>query len=389
MTEATPDKPLAGVRVLDFTRVLSGPYCSLVLADLGADVIKVERPGVGDDTRHWGPPFLDGRPQVATYFAALNRGKRSIELDLRSEEGRSLLDRLIPEVDVVLENYRPDVGVALGLGHERLSAINPAIVTCSVSGYGRSGPYASMAGTEIVVEAMSGLMDITGPSDGDPVRFGIAMVDIATGLTAATRIVAALLQARETGVGSAVDCSLYATAIGALGTLVTSYSATGEQPRRWGSHHPTISPYGGFPCADGHLITGVINDGRWPAFCEALMLPELAEREEFRTNAQRVEHRETLEALLREQTATQPVQVWLDRLHAAGLLAAPIRQVGDAVDDPVTRAMGLLVDIAGHEGVVSTRVDGRPHDDGPQHVPELGEHQDEVLDELFGREARL
>lgn len=385
---ATAARPLDGVRVLDFTRILSGPYCSLLLSDLGADVIKVERPGVGDDTRHWGPPFLEGRDdEVSTYFASLNRGKRSIELDLRTDEGRETLDLLVPKVDVVLENFRPDVADALGLAHDRLASINPAIVTCSVSGYGRTGEYSGLAGTEIVVEGMSGLMDITGPADGEPVRMGIAMVDIATGLTASTRIVSALLHARETGEGSAVDCSLYATAVGVLGTLVTSYSATGVQPRRWGSHHPTIAPYGGFPCEDGHLITGVLNDGRWAAFCEALEIPELADRPEFATNRLRVENREALEASVADQTQTNRVEHWLGRLRGAGLLAAPIRKVGDAVDDPVTREMGLFVDLVGQDGVVSPRLDGARHDGGPQAVPALGEHQDAVLAELLGVNA--
>jgi crotonobetainyl-CoA:carnitine CoA-transferase CaiB-like acyl-CoA transferase len=383
MSVDRPAGPLDGVRVLDFTRILSGPYCSLLLSDLGADVIKVERPGVGDDTRHWGPPFLDEDAPVSTYFAALNRGKRSIELDLASQEGRELLDRLAPKVDVVIENFRPGVARQLGLDHARLAELNPAIVTCSVSGYGRTGPYADLAGTEIVVEAMSGLMDITGPADGDPVRFGIAMVDIATGLTAATRIVASLLQARETGKGAAVDCSLYGTAVGVLGTLVTSYTATGTQPRRWGSHHPTIAPYGGFPTADGHLITGVINDARWAAFCEAIELPALAERPEFASNAMRVQNRVELERVIADQTMTRPVEHWLERLRAAGLLAAPIRKVGEAVDDPATRAMGLFVELAGHPGVLSPRLDGVPHSGEPQEVPRLGEHQQAVLAELL------
>lgn len=381
---ADAGRPLEGVRVLDFTRILSGPYCTLLLSDLGADVIKVERPGVGDDTRHWGPPYLDEQAAVSTYFAAMNRGKRSIELDLAGEQGRALLDRLVAEVDVVIENFRPEAAEQLGLSHERLAAINPAIVTCSVSGYGRTGPYAGLAGTEIVVEAMSGLMDITGPAEGEPVRMGIAMVDIATGLTAATRITAALLQARSSGVGASVDVSLYGTAIGALGTLVTNYSATGEQPRRWGSHHPTIAPYGGFACADGHLITGVINDARWRPFCVAIELPALADRPEFATNALRVGHREELEAAIAAQTATRPVAHWLERLQSAGLLAAPIRRVGDAVDDPVTREMGLFVEIEGHPGVLSPRLDGVAHEGGPQAVPRLGEHQDAVLAELLG-----
>lgn len=313
-----PANPLSGVRVLDFTRILSGPYCSLLLSDLGAEVVKVERAPHGDDTRSWGPPFLEEEHGISTYFAALNRGKRSISLDLTNPEGRQLLEGIIPNVDVVIENFRPGTAEKLGLDHDSLSALNPAIVSCSVSGYGSSGPYASYPGTEIVVEGMSGLMEVTGPPDGDPVRFGIAMVDIATGLTASTRTVAALLQARATGRGCHVECSLYGTALAALGTLITSYSATKSEPGRWGSRHPSICPYGGFPTADGHLITGTINDEMWPKLCEALHLNSLAERRELATNAGRLEHREEVEQAIGDQCATRPTDYWLERLREVG-----------------------------------------------------------------------
>lgn len=376
--------PLDGVRVLDFTRILSGPYCSLLLSDLGADVIKVERPGTGDDTRHWGPPFLAGPEPISTYFASLNRGKRSITLDLRDDAGQELVTQLAKKVDVVIENFRPGVAEELGLGHKRLAAINPAIVTCSISGYGRSGPYAAFAGTEIVVEAMSGLMEITGPADGDPARFGIAMIDIATGLTAATRITASLLEARASGVGAHVDCSLYASAIASLGTLITSFTATGIEPRRWGSHHPTVAPYGGFPASDGHLVTGVISDARWLAFCDAMEVPELASRAEFATNALRVANRESLERAIAASSIRRPLAHWVERLRGSGLLAAPIRTVGEAVTDPVTRAMDLFVELEGHDGVVSPKLDGVASPGARQRVPKLGEDTDEVVAELAG-----
>jgi crotonobetainyl-CoA:carnitine CoA-transferase CaiB-like acyl-CoA transferase len=381
---ATKDeRPLAGTRVLDFSRILAGPYCSLLLADLGAAVTKVERPGRGDDTRHWGPPFLNGRPQVSTYFAALNRDKRSIAVDLASPHGREVLARLASRADVVIENFRPGVREQLGLTHEQLEIVNPAIVTCSISGFDRSGPYAAYPGTEIVVEAMSGLMGITGSPNGDPVRFGVAMVDIATGLTAAIRIVAALLEARDRGQGCHVDCSLYASAMAALGTLVTTHTATGEEPRRWGSHHPAVVPYGAFRAADGYLVTGVINDDRWPDFCDALELPGLSDRPEFRTNALRGENRLELERLIGEQCSLHPVRYWLERLRRAGLLAAPVRSVGEAVRDPATRAMSIFQEIEGQPGVVSPRLDGVAGvETGPAHVPDLGEHTEQVLAEL-------
>lgn len=379
--------PLQGVRILDFTRILSGPYCSLLLLDLGADVIKVEKTGSGDDTRHWGPPFLDEARGISTYFAALNRGKRSLALNFRAPAAQELLDALIPRVDVVLENFRPGVAQRLRLDYPSLAARNPAIVSCSIAGFSSAGPYAKLPGTEIVVEGMSGLMDITGPADGEPVRFGIAMVDIATGLTASTRIVASLLQARATGWGTHVDCSLYSTALGVLGTLITSYTATKEMPRRWGSHHPSICPYGGFPTSDGNIITGAVNDAMWPKLCEALQLDALVTRPELSTNAGRVAHREEVEEAIRRQCITQPTSYWLQRLHARGLLGSAIRTVGQAVEDPATRDLGLFVDLKGYPGVVSPRLDNRADAKAFQSVPMLGEHTTEILSDLLGMDG--
>jgi crotonobetainyl-CoA:carnitine CoA-transferase CaiB-like acyl-CoA transferase len=371
------DRPLAGVRVLDLTRILAGPYCSLLLADQGADVIKVEHPGRGDDTRGWGPPFLDDAGRTSAYFAALNRGKRSVALDLRDDGDRERLLGLARRADVVLDNFKPGVAASLGLTFAQLADRNPAVVCCSISGYGAGGPYRDRPATEIVIEAMTGLMDVTGPPDGEPARFGVAMVDIATGLTAAARVTSALLTARATGRGTQLECSLYATAIAVLGTMITQFTASGAEPRRLGSHHPSVVPYGAFPASDGHLVCGVINDASWGAFCAALELPpEIAERPELATNAGRVGLRAEVEAAVARRTRTRPRAHWLERLEGRGLLAAPVRSVGEAVRDPATVAMDLLVGIEGHPGVVSPRLDGTPGDPAPQPVPALGEHDD-------------
>jgi formyl-CoA transferase/CoA:oxalate CoA-transferase len=376
-------RPLAGVRVLDFTRILSGPYCTLLLADMGAEVIKVESRR-GDDTRGWGPPFLDTEESISAYFGALNRGKKSVVLDLRSSHARPILRRLCDNVDIVIENFRPGVAERLGLSWADLRETNPDLVFCSISGFGQSGSYAELPATEIVVEALSGLMEITGPEDGEPVRFGIAMTDIATGLTASTRIVAALMHARETGEGSHVHCSLYGTALAALSTSVAAYSTTGAEPKRWGSHHPSIVPYGGFPTADGWLITGVVNDSSWPEFCSALGLDDLAGDARFRTNAGRVSHREEVLATLARRCREESTAHWVKRLSSRGLLAAPIRTVGQAVDDPETRAMGLLVALEGYPGVYATRIDGMPAPPDSEPVPRLGEHTTDVLARIAG-----
>jgi crotonobetainyl-CoA:carnitine CoA-transferase CaiB-like acyl-CoA transferase len=296
MSAATHELPLAGVRVLDFTRILSGPYCTQFLAELGAEIIKIERPGVGDDTRSWGPPFIDDEDRISAYFAALNRGKHSVAVDFTDPRGRDLVYRLVSRCDVVIENFRPGVADRYGLDHDSLAAHNPAVVTCAISGFGRSGPYAGLPGTEIVVEGMSGLMSVTGSRHGEPARLGIAMTDIATGLTAAGQIIAALGVARDTGVGTHIDTSLYETAVGVLGTLVASVSVSGEVPGRWGSHHPSIVPYGGFPTADGDVITGTVNDRMWPTLCRTIGAEHLLDDDELATNAGRVRHRDRVES---------------------------------------------------------------------------------------------
>ncbi|MGV9864063.1 CaiB/BaiF CoA transferase family protein [Rhodococcus koreensis] len=377
--EPTAALPLLGVRVLDFTRILSGPYCTLFLAEMGAEVIKIERPEVGDDTRAWGPPFLDEHDDISTYFAALNRGKASVALDITTDRGREIVRKLAAKCDVVIENFRPGVAERYGLDYLSLSAANPTIVTCAISGFGRGGAYANLPGTEIVVEGMSGLMSVTGPREGEPVRFGIAMTDIATGLTAACRIVAALGLARQTGTGSHVECSLYDTAVGVLGTLVASTSISGEVPGRWGSHHPSIVPYGGFPTIDGDVITGAVNDRMWPKLCTTIGATALLEDPELSTNSGRVRNRGRVEAGIAAATGTFKTEELVELLLAEGLLAAPIRTVADMVADPATRELGLFTSTEGHPDLVTSRVTGPGVDAGSGAVPQLGHDTARIL----------
>jgi len=386
-----PDRqhlPLHGVRVLDFTRILSGPYCTLLLAELGAEVIKIERPDSGDDTRAWGPPFVDEELGLSSYFSALNGGKASVVLDLNDAADLEAFRALAANSDVVVENFRPGVAEKFGLHFDQLRDVNPRLVTCAISGYGRRGPFASLPGTEIVVEAMSGLMSVTGPRHGEPVRFGIAMTDIATGLTAATRILAGVLQARATGRGSHVDTSLYGTAIGALGTLIAGTSVDGKDPERWGSHHPSIVPYGGFPTNDGAVITGVVNDRTWPSFCEAISRPDLAEDEQLSTNAGRVRNRESLESRISEATRALATEELLGRLRSRGLLAAPIRTVGGMLADDDTRSLGLINESDASPGLLISRVSGIPLPDsaGAPAAPVLGADTARVLRDVAGIE---
>lgn len=371
--------PLSGVRVLDFTRILSGPYCTLFLCELGAEVIKIERPGVGDDTRSWGPPFIDVDDSTSTYFAALNRGKSSVAIDFADARGQDLLHKLVGKCDVVIENFRPGVAERYRLDHAALAANNSALVTCAISGFGRSGPYAGYPGTEIVVEGMSGLMSVTGSRHGEPVRFGVAMTDIVTGLTAAGQIIAALGVARDTGVGTHIDTSLYETAIGVLGTLVASVSVSGDVPGRWGSHHPSIVPYGGFPTADGDVITGTVNDRMWPTLCQSIGIEALLDDPELSTNAGRVRQRDRVEQTIADATAMFKTEELTRILLEAGLLAAPIRTVADMVNDPATDELGVLTRTDDYPDLLTTRVTGAGIDAGTARIPDLGADTQQIL----------
>lgn len=386
MTDTAPNHelPLAGVRILDFTRILSGPYCTQFLAELGAEIIKIERPEVGDDTRSWGPPFIDEDHRTSAYFAALNRGKSSVTVDFTDDRGRDLIYRLAARSDVVIENFRPGVAARYGIDHDSLATHNPAVVTCAISGFGRSGPYAGYPGTEIVVEGMSGLMSVTGSRHGEPARFGIAMTDIATGLTAAGQIIAALGVARTSGVGTHIDTSLYETAVGVLGTLVASVSVSGETPGRWGSHHPSIVPYGGFPTADGDIITGTVNDRMWPTLCRAIGADQLLNDSRLDTNAGRVRHRDLVESAVAAATSGFKTAELTTILLDAGLLAAPIRSVADMVNDPDTRELGVFTTTDDYPGLLTSRLTGAGIDSGTGRVPDVGADTRRVLSDYAG-----
>ncbi|MBM9462177.1 CoA transferase [Aeromicrobium sp. YIM 150415] len=371
-------QPLAGVRVIDFTRVLAGPYATMTLAELGADVVKVEMPGIGDETRAWGPPFID---HSSAYFHAVNRGKRSIEVDLSVEEGRRTVDRLLASADVVVENFRPGVPERLGLDAEQVMARHPQLIYASITGFGRTGPMASDAGTEVIVEAESGLMSVTGEPGAAPVRFGVAMVDIATGLTMINGILAALVERGRTQRGRRIDVSLYATAVSSLGTVIAASSAGGAPPRPWGSAHPSIVPYRAFAAADGHVVLGATNDAMFRRLVVALDLAEELGGPEWATNAGRVEGREELEEIVQRSVALTSVDHVVARLRAQRVLVAPVLRPDEAAASEQARALGLLVE---EDGVLMTR--------GPlaasqgvsmTPAPALGQHTQEILAELF------
>jgi crotonobetainyl-CoA:carnitine CoA-transferase CaiB-like acyl-CoA transferase len=357
------------VRVLDLSRVLAGPYCTMLLSDLGADVVKVERPCGGDETRSWGPPFAGGE---AAYFLAVNRGKRSVAVDISRPEGREIVLRLARWADVVVENFRAGTSERLGLGYEELSRENPGLVHCSITGFGNERP-----GYDFVVQAESGLMAITGEADGSPLKVGVAVVDVLAGYAAATAILGALLEREQSGRGKRLEISLLDTALSALVNVGQSALVSGTDARRFGNAHSSIVPYQTFAAADGEVAVAAANDGLFARLCAALGRPELAEDERYRTNDRRVEHRDELPAQLGAVFATRSSAEWVERLDAAGVPVGKVRGVLEALGD--ARTVTVAHPTAGELPLVTTPVGPA---EAPLPPPLLGEHTREVLEEL-------
>jgi crotonobetainyl-CoA:carnitine CoA-transferase CaiB-like acyl-CoA transferase len=391
-----PSGALSHVRVLDLSRVLAGPWASQVLADLGAEVIKIERPGTGDETRGWGPPWIadpTGAGRTAAYFASTNRGKRSVTVDLSTPEGQGIVRRLAARADVVLENYKVGALARRGLGYADLAAVNPRLVYCSISGFGQDGPYRDRPGYDFLLQAMGGLMSITGEPDGvpggGPVKVGVALTDLLTGMYAATAVLAALAHRDRTGAGQHVDLSLLDVQVAALANQAQGYLVTGEPPRRLGNAHPSIVPYQAFATADGHLVLAVGNDAQFARFCDVAGRPDLARDPRFATNATRVGARAELVALLAPLLAGRTTAAWVAALEAADVPCGPINDLAQVFADPQVRHRGLRVEIPRPGGgaipaVASPiRLSRTPvrHDVPP---PALGEHTREVLVELLG-----
>lgn len=350
---------LDGVLVADFSRVLAGPLATMVLGDLGATVVKVEHP-LGDDTRRWGPPFLDGavgapvpagagEPADSTYFLCVNRNKRSVVLDLATEDGSADARRLAERATVLVENFRPGRLARLGLGYEELAAVNPGLVYCSISGFGGGDrPGASIAGYDFVVQAMSGLMDVTGPPDGPPYKTGVAVVDVVTGLYATIGILAALAARRETGQGQLVEVDLMSTALASLVNQASAFLNAGVVPRAMGNQHPSIAPYETLSASDGQLALAAGNDGQFRALCVALGEASLADDPRFDSNAGRVEHRSALVEHLERLLGSRPVRQWVDELRNAGIPCGPVNDVAAAFADAAR--LGLAMPVEQHRG---------------------------------------
>lgn len=347
---ATPSGPLSGVRVLDLSRVLAGPWATQMLADLGAEVIKIERPGVGDDTRAWGPPFTtrtDGSKGDAAYFLCANRGKKSVELDLATPDGAEIVRELSKTCDVVVENFKTGGLKKYGLDHAALSAINPRLVYCSITGFGQDGPDAHRAGYDYMIQAMGGLMSVTGQPDGtpgaEPMKVGVAVVDLFTGLYASNAIMAALLHARATGQGQHIDIALFDVQAAMLANQASNFFVSGQPPTRMGNAHPNLAPYQPFPCTDGMVVIAVGNDSQFRALAAAIGAPGLGADPRFATNALRIEHRAAMTAELSALTAGRTMAGLMAALEAAGVPCGPVNTVDQVFAEPQAKHRGLEV----------------------------------------------
>ena len=382
--------PLAGIRVLDLSRVLAGPWATQLLADLGAEVIKVEKPGEGDDTRHWGPPWLErGDETVAAYFLAANRGKKSVAIDVSDPQGAALVRRMAAACDVVVENFRVGGLKKYGLDSDSLRAANPRLIYVSVTGFGQDGPYASRAGYDYIIQGMGGLMSLTGLPDGEPgggpVRAGVAVADLFTGMYAANAILAALYRREQTGEGATIDLALFDVQLAMLANQASNALVSGRDPVRQGAAHPNIVPYQPFAAADQPLIIAVGNDRQFAKLAEILGHPEWASEARFATNAARVANREQLVPLISAIVAARPASDWLAALEAAGIPAGPINSVSQALSDPQAVHRGMTREQDGVPVVGSPlRIDGE-RQDSTLPPPRLGEHGD-VLGEWLSED---
>lgn len=392
----SPKTALGHIRVLDLTRVLAGPWCAQNLADLGADVIKVERPGAGDDTRSWGPPYLknqDGHPTTeAAYYLSANRGKRAITVDIATEQGQAIIRELALQSDVVLENYKVGQLKKYGLDYDSLKAIKPDLVYCSITGFGQNGPYAHRAGYDFIIQGMGGFMSLTGERDdlpgGGPQKAGVAMADLMTGMYATIAVMAALTHRDRTGEGQYIDMALLDVQVAMLANMGSNYLTSGNAPKRWGNAHQNIVPYQTFATSDGHIIVAAGNDGQYRKFVQVGGRAELADDPRFLTNPLRVQQRDVLVPILAEMVKTKSKKEWISELEAAGVPCGPINNLDEVFNDPQVIARGIRVELphptAGKAPLVASpmRLSETPvnYAGAP---PLLGQHTQQVLSEVL------
>jgi crotonobetainyl-CoA:carnitine CoA-transferase CaiB-like acyl-CoA transferase len=394
----TTPAALDGIKVLDLSRVLAGPWCTQILADLGADVVKIERPGVGDDTRTWGPPFLKDASgndtNQSTYYTACNRNKRSVTLDMSTPEGQALVRQMAAQSDILVENFKTGGLAHYGLDHETLRAANPRLIYCSVTGFGHDGPHAMRAGYDLMIQATTGMMSITGRPDGEPgggpLRVGVALTDLFTGVYASTAILAALEVRHRTGEGQHIDMALLDVGMAILANQASAFLNTGVAPQRQGNSHPSLAPYQDFPTADGAILLAIGNNGQFARFCEAAGKPEWATDPRYATNTLRVTHRGVLIPDMQAVLRTRSTADWIALLEDKAVPCGPINDIAQAFDDEQVKARGLAVPMARHAGdgiesIVGVASPLRLQATPPvlRHAPPaLGQHTDEVLAEL-------
>jgi formyl-CoA transferase len=378
--------PLYGIRVLDLTRVLAGPYCTMFLGDLGAEVVKIEEPGVGDDTRGWGPPFAGGE---SAYFLCVNRNKKSVTVDLKSKQGVWLVRRLAERADVLIENFRPGTMERLGLSEKDLRPANPRLIYASLSGFGADGPMRDAPGYDLIVQAWGGLMSITGQPDGEPTKVGVAIIDLVAGLMLGKSIAAALFSREKTGIGQKLDTSLLEAEVACLINVGSNYLIDGSIPRRWGNAHPSIVPYQTFKTADGYLVIGVASEGIWRRFCQAIGRAEWADDSRFEKNSNRVENRPLLIGLLAEIFLGRSTDEWLKIFNSADVPCAPVQTVDQVFKAPQVLHREMLVEVE-HPTAGTVPMAGIPvkFSATPASVrlppPLLGQHTEEVLKSWLG-----
>lgn len=386
----SPPKALEGITVLDLSRVLAGPYATMLLGDYGARVIKVEQPGRGDDTRHWGPPFTSSGQSA--YFLCANRNKSSITVDLKHPKGQQVLRAMARKADVLVENFKIGTMERLGLGYSSLREENPGLIYCAITGYGQTGPDRERPGYDTVIQAEGGIMSITGPEDGEPYKVGVAIVDVTAGLFAVTAILAALHYRNRTGKGQYIDIALYDTLLGWLVNVASGYLVSGEPPRRYGNAHPTIVPYQTFATADGHLMLAVGNDGQFARLCQLLGKTEWITDPRFATNPARVRHREVLIPILAERFRQRTTADWLAEFHAHKIPAGPVNDIPTALNTPQAQARAMVQTVLDSYSQAIPLVGPVPKLSlTPAQIqtapPYLGEHTRQVLESWLGLDA--
>ncbi|WAA10876.1 CaiB/BaiF CoA transferase family protein [Fervidibacillus albus] len=376
---------LEQIKVLDLSRVLAGPFCTMILGDLGAEVIKVEAPGGSDDTRKWGPPFQKG---VSSYYACTNRNKKSVTIDLKTDRGKETIKQLIQHFDVLIHNFKTGTMERLGLGYEALSSINPRLIYCSITGFGETGPYKHFPGYDFIIQGMSGLMSITGDEVSGPQKTGVAITDILTGLYACIGIQAAIIERNRSGIGQKLDLSLYDSAVSALVNIASNYFMSGEVPKRLGNEHANIVPYQTFQTSDGEIVIAVGNDYQFGKLCSMIGKPEYKTDERFRTNPDRVRNRQILSKLLQSIFQSKQTAFWYEKCIAYGIPCGPIQTIDEVVKDPQLNARGMFTECfhptAGTLKMIASPLKlSRTPVTIRHHPPNVGEHN-EWLEQTYG-----